>query len=59
MTHADDVQTVKNTVQSRNKPGHTDCDVTAHECSPRRMVFTENGNTDGWIATDTTVDLLR
>lgn len=59
MTYADDVQTVKNTDQSGNEPGQTDCDVTAHECSPRRKVFVENGNTDGWIATDTTVALLR
>jgi|AntRauTorcE11898_2_1112593.scaffolds.fasta_scaffold95889_2 hypothetical protein len=59
MTHADDVQTVKNTVPSPDKASPTDCDVTAHECSPRRKVFVENGNTDGWIATDTTVDLLR
>lgn len=31
--------------------------VTSHETSPGRLVFTEAGNTDGWIATDSTVDL--
>jgi hypothetical protein len=34
-------------------------DVTAHECSRERTVFTENGNNDGWIATDLTVPLRR
>jgi len=33
--------------------------VTAHQCSPDRVVFTEQDNTDGWIATDLTVDLIR
>lgn len=27
--------------------------------SPDKHVFTEKGNTEGWIATDTTVDLER
>ncbi|MEF8785425.1 MAG: hypothetical protein V5A45_05790 [Haloarculaceae archaeon] len=59
MTHADDVRTVEDPVPSADVPSLTDCDVTVHECSPTRMVFTEDGNSDGWIATDTTVDLLR
>jgi len=29
--------------------------VTAHESSPERTVFTEKGNSDGWIATDLVV----
>lgn len=33
--------------------------VTAHCCTPERTVFTEEGNSDGWIATDLTVDLQR
>lgn len=37
----------------------TDCCVTAHESSPDRIVFTEEGNTDGWIATDFTVDVTE
>jgi hypothetical protein len=36
-----------------------DCCVTAHESSPDRFVFTEEGNTDGWIATDYTVDVTQ
>jgi hypothetical protein len=31
-------------------------DIAAHSSSPERTVFTESGNPDGWIATDTTVD---
>ncbi|MFW5917679.1 MAG: hypothetical protein ACOCRD_04640 [Halorubrum sp.] len=33
--------------------------VAASRCSPDRTVFTEQGNTDAWIATDLTVDLER
>lgn len=33
--------------------------VTAHGSSPDRTVFTEEGNTDGWIATDYTVELAQ
>ncbi|WP_195892433.1 DUF7331 family protein [Halopiger goleimassiliensis] len=31
--------------------------VTSHETRPGNVVFTERGNSDGWIATDLTVDL--
>ncbi|MFT4947324.1 MAG: hypothetical protein ACI8TL_001566, partial [Natronomonas sp.] len=34
-----------------------DCDVTAHVSCPEKVVFTEQDNTDGWIATDYTVEL--
>lgn len=34
-------------------------EVTAHQCSCDRTVFTEQGNNDGWIATDLTVSLHR
>jgi hypothetical protein len=30
--------------------------VSALRTSPDRVVFTENGNADGWIATDHTVE---
>lgn len=30
--------------------------VSAHETRPGRIVFTEDDNSDGWIATDLTVD---
>ncbi|MFP8956081.1 hypothetical protein ACLI4Y_05080 [Natrialbaceae archaeon A-CW3] len=31
--------------------------VTCHEPRPGKAVFTERNNTDGWIATDLTVEL--
>jgi hypothetical protein len=31
--------------------------VTAHQPSPHRTVFTESGDRDRWIATDTVVDV--
>lgn len=34
-------------------------EVTVHRSAPGRAVFTEKNNTDGWIATDHTVDLRR
>lgn len=33
--------------------------VAACETCPGRVVFTEDGNTDGWISTDLTVALTR
>ena len=33
--------------------------VAANHTSPDRVVFTETGNTDGWIATDLAVELKR
>ena len=33
--------------------------VTAYETKPGRVVFTEIGNVDGWIATDLIVDRFR
>ena len=58
MTHSDDVRTVGDTGSSSGSE-KADGKVTVHECSPDRTVFTEIGNTDGWIATDTTVSLGR
>lgn len=58
MTHADDVRTIDERAQS-SEHGTTDPAVSVHKCSPDRTVFTENGNADGWIATDTTVELDR
>lgn len=31
-------------------------DITSLRATDERTVFTERGNTDGWIATDLTVD---
>lgn len=39
--------------------GGLNVDVTAHRTAPDRVVFTEADNVEGWISTDTTVDLLR
>jgi hypothetical protein len=33
--------------------------ISVHQTSPNRLVFTEQNNTDGWIATDHVVDLER
>lgn len=33
--------------------------VSVCETSPGRTVFLESGNTDGWIASDLTVELTR
>jgi hypothetical protein len=33
--------------------------VTAHRSCPDRTVFTEEGNTDAWISTDTVVNPER
>lgn len=30
--------------------------VSAHQCTPERVVFTEEANPDGWIATDLTIE---
>jgi len=39
--------------------GAEETPVTAHRCSADRIVFTEQDNTDGWIATNLTVDVTR
>lgn len=41
-------------VQSETVPDERP--VSAHETRPGRIVFTEDGNSDGWIATDLTVE---
>ncbi|MFC5367377.1 hypothetical protein [Salinirubrum litoreum] len=33
--------------------------VSAYESRPGRLVFTEEGNTEGWIAIDGAVDVER
>lgn len=40
-----------------NGEGDTTPLILAHESAPDTLVFTEDGNTDGWIATDLTVDI--
>ena len=34
-------------------------EITTCETSPGRVVFLESGNTDGWLASDVTVDVTR
>lgn len=34
-------------------------EVSVHETEPGKSVFVESGNTDGWIASDTTLDVTR
>lgn len=40
--------------ESNERPAISVC-----EGAPGRSVFLESGNNDGWIATDTTVDIER
>lgn len=41
-------------------PESRDCpDVSVHESTPERSVFIESANTDGWIASDTTIEVTR
>lgn len=39
------------------QPTAPQTDVAAYESRPGRFVFLEDGNTDGWIATDLVMDL--
>ncbi|MFC7139681.1 hypothetical protein ACFQMA_07490 [Halosimplex aquaticum] len=34
-------------------------EITVCESAPGRSVFLESGNTDGWIASDTTLEVWR
>ncbi len=43
----------------REGDGPTATAVTSHETRPGRLVFTERGNCDGWIATDLVVNVER
>jgi hypothetical protein len=40
-------------------PDDAEPEVRAHETRPGRTVFTEDGNSDGWIATDLAVEPER
>lgn len=56
MTTAEDARTVR-PEEIREASDVTDIVVTAHRSCPEKVVFTENGNTDAWIASDTTITL--
>lgn len=46
--------------RSRTEPeGVQSPEITACESRPGRSIFIESGNTDGWIASDFTVDVTR
>ncbi|WP_335998861.1 hypothetical protein [Halorientalis halophila] len=49
MSHAPD--TVDEVAATEDVPG-----IKHHRATDERTVFTEEGNTDGWIATDLTVE---
>jgi uncharacterized protein YjhX (UPF0386 family) len=36
---------------------HEEAQVTVHRSTSDRVVFVEQGNSDGWIATDLTLEL--
>ncbi|AFZ74352.1 DUF7331 family protein [Natronobacterium gregoryi] len=42
-----------------DEPEEPSAVVTSHETRPGNVVFTERDNTDGWIATDLTVEVDR
>lgn len=46
-------------VERRSPEEEPDVVVTACETRPGRVVFTEEENTDAWIATDLAVDIER
>jgi len=47
------------TLHSDEQPYRPDPSVTAHRTSPDRYVFTESGNTDAWISSDVTENVVR
>jgi hypothetical protein len=51
-TRSRDTETTESPSESTDAPL-----VSAHGPSPERTVFTEQGNPDAWIATDTLVEL--
>jgi len=55
-----DSVTPDGSVDADSQPAETpEESVTAHQSAPDRYVFTESDNTDGWISTDTVVELRR
>jgi hypothetical protein len=57
MTDGDEIPRLRSTDGTPDATGTTP--VTAHRSNPETTVFTEKGNTDGWIASDTTVEPKR
>ncbi|QZX99502.1 hypothetical protein [Halobaculum rubrum] len=57
MTH--DALADRSDQASPERDSAPETDVAALRTCPDRTVFSENGNADGWISTDLTVDLER
>ncbi|WP_348610355.1 hypothetical protein [Halobaculum rarum] len=57
MTH--DVLAGWEEAETPERDSSPETDVAALRTCPDRTVFSENGNADGWISTDLTVDLER
>ncbi|MFB6281752.1 MAG: hypothetical protein ABEH40_07015 [Haloferacaceae archaeon] len=47
------------TIEAEDEVGDAEPAVSAHRTTPDRVVFTEEGNSDGWIASDLTVEPER
>jgi hypothetical protein len=48
------------TVETTSEPNPADSpEISICESRPGKSVFLESGNTDGWIASDVTVDVPR
>lgn len=54
-----DVEPRRDGPQGAGESNGDETAVRAHESRPGRVVFTEEGNTDAWIATDLVVDPER
>lgn len=48
-------QSERETISNQPPPPQTN--IAAYESRPGRFVFLEDGNTDGWIATEFVMDL--
>lgn len=57
-TRGQDVNKAGSTARDTSDGNKLPC-ITAVRCSPDRTVFTVDDNNNGWISTDTTVDIER
>lgn len=54
-----DAEPRRDELHGETEPDADESVVRAHESRPGRIVFTEAGNTDAWIATDLALDPER
>ena len=59
MTTLEDGPTVADDSEVESPAASPDVPVAAHQSAPGRTVFVEESNSDGWIASNLTVDLRR